>query len=120
MEVVVDLVGRTLSLRDPDDLQRFNVRAVGLPDSSGPDNVALAEVLGADHAGTVSATGDVFITPDAVRALAAQALGHVDEQWEAGFRSMLEYAASKGWVTDDGSVQAHVEWGQAPVRQGGN
>ena len=26
------------------------------------------------------------------------------------FAGMLEYAAKKGWTTDDGSIRAHVEW----------
>ena len=30
--------------------------------------------------------------------------------WEAGFAAMLEHAATTGWIAEDGSIRAHVEW----------
>ena len=41
--------------------------------------------------------------------LRASASG-VDENWERSFQQMLDFAGTKGWLTDDGgAVLAHIE-----------
>lgn len=115
MELVVDLATAVVTLRDPEVFTAFAVRA--LPgqagDGAGTDALgALAAALSVHDAGWVDQAGNVFVPPDAVRSLAAAALsgGTVDTDWDAGFRAMVEHAATKGWIADDGSIQAHVEW----------
>ena len=122
MEVVVDLGTAGVALRQPEDMAHFAVRAVS-PDrdrASGRSTAALdalAAALG-DHAlGRLDADGTVFIPPDKVRALAERAASDagrpLSAEWEANFASMLEFAASKGWIASDGAVAAHIEWSDA-------
>jgi hypothetical protein len=49
----------------------------------------------------------VAVSPEAVRGLAGDAA--TSPGWEAGFRAMLAYAESKGWIVG-GAIRAHVEW----------
>lgn len=101
MIVVVDLEEERVSLADPADLSRFHVQVVG-----GWDEGAADLLLGG--VGRVASVEQAWIDVRAVRALAGDA---VDDEWEAGFVAMLEYAGSKGWLSEDGSeIQAHVEW----------
>jgi hypothetical protein len=118
MEVVVDLSTGTLALRDRDDVKVFAVRAI--PDSPGDGTEngalgALAAALSLRDAGTVAPEGDAFIAPGAVRALAEEAAASegqaLDPGWESGFAAMVEYAATKGWMGANGTIQAHIEWG---------
>jgi hypothetical protein len=95
----VDLAAQppAVTLTDPADCERFSVRR------TGPG--ALAEAL--EGAGVGRMDGDdALVEVDAVRRLAA---GRVDEAWEGRFAAMLDYAATKGWLTDDGrAIRAHV------------
>src|SRR5664279_3623825 len=118
MELVVDLSTKEVTLRDSDDLKRFSVRA--FPQMAGDgdrddDLGALDAALGIQDAGTVDPGGDVIISAAVIRRLAEVAAATrgatLDVRWDAGFASMLDYAASKGWMTDDGALRAHVEWG---------
>jgi hypothetical protein len=124
MEVVVDLGTAGVALHQPDDLQRFAVRAVShRTDDGAVEGQAttaldsLAAALREHDIGRVDPDGTVFIPPDAVRALAAQAASNVGGQlpaeWETNFASMLEFAASKGWIAGDGAMAAHIEWSDA-------
>jgi hypothetical protein len=92
MHLVVDLSTGAVGLRDGDDMGRFSLQV--LPGEPGD--------------------GDVLVPADAVRRLAGEAAAaqgrSLGDQWESGFAGMLEYAAKKGWTTDDGSIRAHVEW----------
>jgi hypothetical protein len=132
MEIVVDLDASTAVLAAPNDFARFAVRVVRpaagpVPEAGEPRGVAprvvpgsapgvmpgladrerLAEVVASTGVGAVGGTGDVFVRPEAVRALAD---GSAGEAWASGFAAMCEYAASKGWVDGAGRIQAHVEW----------
>jgi hypothetical protein len=114
MEVVVDLTTKEISVRDSQDLGRFSVRAVLPPGRGGPhgDLGAVAEVLAAHGAGRPDPSGDLLVDPAAVRAMAHEGSSGAapDAGWDAGFASMLDHAASKGWVSEDGWIRAHVEW----------
>jgi hypothetical protein len=33
-----------------------------------------------------------------------------DPAWREGLEKMFEYAASHGWLDENGAVRAHVEW----------
>ncbi|HVX20274.1 MAG TPA: hypothetical protein VHB02_02890 [Acidimicrobiales bacterium] len=106
MELVVDLQAGTVDLTDPDDFAHFAVRVSGPAEPAGGAD-RLAAVLADTEVGRLEGGADAFILPDAVRSLAA---GRAGEGWEDGFAGMCRYAATKGWVADDGGIQAHVEW----------
>jgi hypothetical protein len=53
-----------------------------------------------------------YIDPETLRS-AAQDAGAAAESWNAEFEAMVKYAASKGWVREDGWIRAHVEQGPA-------
>ena len=78
----------------------------------GPDvfdrfDVVATETADLTRLGVVADDGaHVFIAPDTVRELAGDA---VTAEWEERFSGMLGYAASKGWLDDDGRIRAHVE-----------
>ncbi len=108
----MDLYESTAELVAPDDVAHFAVRVVTsagavAPDGPSGDADRLAAVVASTGVGAVGGTGDVFVRPEAVRALAGTAAG---EEWGAAFAKMCEYAVSKGWVDDAGRIQAHVEW----------
>jgi hypothetical protein len=88
-----------VALEDPEDCTAFSVRARG-------DRGGLAGAL--ESAGVGRMDGDeALIQVDAVQHLAA---GRVGPGWEGELAAMLDYAATKGWVADDGrSIRAHVE-----------
>jgi hypothetical protein len=110
MIVRLDLPGghaATAVLADGADLSRFHVE-VRHPGDGPPLRSAVDACLRAADAGWVE--GDVaFVTVAALRRLAVDA-GVASPEWDAGFAKMLAYAASKGWLSDDGTaVQAHIE-----------
>ena len=106
MQVVVDMEAEpaTVALEDPADCGRFHVTARG-----GGDAGTLDAALRANAVGTVDGDGEAMVSIEAVRRLAT---GSVSAAWEGEFGAMLDYARSKGWLSDDGaSIRAHVEWG---------
>ncbi len=132
MDLVVDLVTGDVTVSEPADLRRFAVVGVSPADTAspggdtggasggasgaGPDAGALGALAGAlsiEDTGMVEPDGTVLIDPGALRRLA-----HLDHQlpdgWEAEFDSMLEHAATAGWIAADGSIKAHVEWKVGP------
>jgi hypothetical protein len=88
-----------VALEDPEDCKAFSVRVHG-------DRARLGGAL--ETAGVGRMDGDeALIDVDAVRRLAA---GRVGPGWDGDFAAMLEYAATKGWIADDGrAIRAHVE-----------
>jgi len=106
VQVVVDFEAdpATVAVEEPSDCGRFHVAVRGRADAG-----ALDEALRTNDAGVVDGDGEAMVRVDAVRHLVA---GSVDEAWEAAFAAMLDYARSKGWLSEDGaSIRAHVEWG---------
>jgi hypothetical protein len=93
LRVVFRINQSDVRLDEPDVFDRFDVVA------SGDADLGLLGVVAEDGA-------HVFVAPDAVRALAGDA---VTPAWEEGFAAMLGYAASKGWLDDAGQVRAHVQ-----------
>jgi hypothetical protein len=118
MELVVDLSTGGVMLREREDMRRFSVQALPLHPGDGPDAGALgalAAALSVHHAGTVGPDGHVLVPTAAVHRLAADAARgdgtSLDPRWEQEFIGMVEYAATKGWTSDDGALRARVEWG---------
>jgi hypothetical protein len=106
MYVDVDLESDpgAVALAEPADCTRFHVAVRGAGDAG-----TLDRVLRSNAAGAVDGDGEAMVRVDAVRRLAAGAVG---ESWEADFTAMLAYARSKGWLSEDGeAIRAHVEWG---------
>jgi hypothetical protein len=104
MHVTVDLnpTAPTVSLLEPDDCTCFDVVVHGSADRGELDRALVGTSVGR------VLDDDAYVTVDAVRRLAA---GSVAEGWEAAFVAMLDYARSRGWLSDDGrEIQAHVEW----------
>ena len=88
---------------------------LGGPDESDTtDEIALAAALAEAGIGRDVTTGDAMLPPGVLKALAADAAAadgyELDAGWDEGFAAMLAYAASEGWIDDDGAVRAHVEW----------
>jgi hypothetical protein len=118
MELVVDLSTAAVSLRDHNGMTRFAVLAIAEQPGDGERNGALgalAAALSVHDAGTVDPDGDVLVPPIALERLAEKAAilegSALGSDWGGRFTAMLEYAATRGWVADDGSIRAHVEWG---------
>ena len=118
MELVVDLATASIVLRDRNDLRRFSVVALPPQRGGGEENGdlgALAAALSLHGAGTVGPDGVVLVPADGVRRLAGDAATRerllLDPNWESGFVAMIDAAEAKGWVAEDGSIRAHVEWG---------
>lgn len=101
--MVIVVGNAAVRLDEPEDLNGFKVRVDAGDEASAAQ--ALASV------GRMADRETAWIRAGAVRALAHGRVGH---DWDDGFEAMLDYAASKGWLTDDRSeIQAHVEWPEA-------
>ena len=67
----------------------------------------LGRVLAGSGTGRIEGD-EALVSVVAIRKLAS---GSVPDTWEADFLAMLDYARSRGWVSDDGlDIRAHVEW----------
>src|ERR1700681_1042605 len=94
----------TVVLAEASDCTRFHVAVRGSGDAGTLDGA-----LRAGSGGTVDGDGEAVVDVAAVRRLAA---GSVGATWDDDFAAMLDYARSKGWLSDDGgAIRAHVEWG---------
>ncbi|HLF99807.1 MAG TPA: hypothetical protein VI916_05005 [Acidimicrobiia bacterium] len=89
-----------LRLAEPEDCRAFKVVVEAGTETQVMQ--ALAQV------GRMADRDTAWIRTDAVRSMAD---GRVDADWENEFAAMLAYAATKGWLDDDGTeIQAHIEW----------
>lgn len=50
----------------------------------------------------------VWVTREELAGLAGERAE--DPSWQEGLEKMFDYAASHGWLNEDGAVRAHVEW----------
>lgn len=98
MRIIVPASG-VPQLGAPADFKRFSI-AVD-PAASKHLPASLARV--ADYAGD---DDHAWVRPDAVRALSSMA---GQPEWDAGFRAMIDYAASHGWTDGNGRIRAHIE-----------
>jgi len=106
MQVVVDMNNgpATVALEEPANCGRFHVAVRGNGDAGEVD-----QALRNNAVGEIDGDGEALVHVDAVRRLAT---GSVGDTWEGDFTAMLDYARSKGWLSDDGAtIRAHLEWG---------
>lgn len=125
MRIVVDLSSGAVSLEEPSDMERFSVLVLPAAPGDPTDEAALGAVaaaLSVHDAGTVDRDGNASVPLDVVRRLADQATGDGavdgdgstrDPDWEARFVAMVDRARTRGWVTDEGAIRAHIEWGRS-------
>jgi len=81
-------------LEDADNFRAFKLVCA----SQRADSVdALAQVgrLDGEH---------VWVDPQWIKSNAP-----AGDEWQAGFRKMVDYAASAGWVDEAGNIRAHIE-----------
>jgi hypothetical protein len=109
MYVLVDLEAEppTAALNEREDCTRLHVEVRGATDDA-PGRTAVDRVLGDSGFGSVDGDGD-----DARLDLAHLRRAAGDGRppgWEADFDAMADYARSKGWLDDSGTVQAHLVW----------
>ena len=99
--MIVDITDSGVTLTDPDDLRRFHSHVpLGVTDD------AVDAVLARTGAGHRVGADQVAVNVTWLRASASG----VDENWERSFQQMLDFAGTKGWLTDDGgAVLAHIE-----------
>jgi hypothetical protein len=120
MELVVDLSTGGVELRHRDEMGKFSVQAQLHDDDDGEERGALgalAAALSVHDAGTVDPEGFVFVPAQVVRRLAGDAATQDHEnlgsEWDDAFAAMLEAADTRGWIADDGSIKAHIEWAKS-------
>ncbi len=103
MIVAVDLSATpaAIALEAPDDFQGFHVAVRG----GTPGDPRLDEAVARFGRGDGE---HVFVDVAALRGLAGERAA--DPAWQASLEGMLGYARSKGWLDDEGAIQAHVEW----------
>jgi hypothetical protein len=98
MEIRIDAT--TATLAEPDDFKAFRVVVKGdlAPDAYAAAVAPFGRIADADH---------VFVTVEGLKRLAGERAQ--DPQWNASLDGMLGYAASQGWLADDGAIRAHVD-----------
>jgi hypothetical protein len=91
-------------LVDPQDVTAFSVRCA--PDLDDTGLAASAERAGL---GELLDSGHVMVPVATIRRMAGDRVG---PGWEEDLAGMLDYAARKGWTSEDGTrVRAHIERG---------
>ena len=99
MIVNVDVDGNVSMTRDTGNFAKFCVAATPGVDIDG--------ALQRGEAGHLP-DEDARIRVDWLRAQAAGL--SLPASWYQGLEGMLQYAASKGWLHDDGTISAHIEF----------
>jgi hypothetical protein len=88
-------------LDDPDAFDGLKVQVRG-----ATSDAEIAAALGA--LGVLDANGeDVYLDREELARLAGPKA--TDEAWRSQFDAMVAYASTKGWVDQEGRIQAHVE-----------
>lgn len=89
-----------VTLLEPGEFKRLQV--------SAPEAVDVDHALQGSRAGRwETETGSARVSVDWLRNSVKAALR--DQAWIKDLDGMLEYASSKGWLHDDGTIAAHVE-----------
>jgi hypothetical protein len=100
MYVDVDTASGHTVVREADDLTSLSVRI-----GQAADHQAVALALG--PLGRVDGGAHAWLDVAELRAAAGRA---ADPTWLSEFEKMISYAASQGWVNEDGTaVRAHIE-----------
>jgi hypothetical protein len=89
----------TVSVEDAGDFKAFHVQ---VPQGWAAERIG-AELTGSG-AGRLGPDGPE-IWPDWVISTVAG-----DRQWCTEFTAMVAYAKTKGWVTEDSTIKAHIEY----------
>jgi hypothetical protein len=98
--MIIQLQEGGVTVAEADDCGRLHVTAA-------PD-LDVDAILRATGLGRVSATGEASLSVSGLRERAASASTVVD--WDSAWEAMIDYAATKGWVTPDRhEVMAHIE-----------
>ncbi len=88
-----------VTLEEPDDCGRFHL-------VSEIDPSLLPNALAQANVGSMEGDETAVINPEAI----VRAVGdRVGPDWGERFSAMVEYAETKGWITADGNIRAHVE-----------
>jgi len=88
--------GTGLTLVEPDDFNGFKLRLR----QTSERRPALPGITFVDD-------GNVLVAIDTVKGLAG---APASEAWAAGFRKMVDYAATRGWIDSAANaIRAHVE-----------
>lgn len=94
--------GQPARLSEVEDLRRFSVIVAASQDAVAALAEAVRDIIdfqGTDHA---------WVSVDWL----IEASGRSDSaEWQAGFKAMTDYAASKGWTrSDPAALRGHVVW----------
>ncbi|MGH9016876.1 MAG: hypothetical protein ACRDY1_03925 [Acidimicrobiales bacterium] len=101
VSVDLGLAPPAVTLAEAEDCGRFDVVVIG-PGDHGD----LARALTGAAVGTVEGD-EVLVDVAAVERLARRSVG---PGWDEEFAGMLDFARSKGWLTEEGAIRAHIEW----------
>jgi hypothetical protein len=120
MELVVDLDTSRVAVEQFDDLRSLSV---AIQTEEHGDDISeeaigiLSAIFSTGEVGTVGPSGDTFIRPEVLRRLASDAAARrgksIGSEWDDEFAAMVAYASSKGWISEDGSIQAHIKWSES-------
>ncbi|HEY3632647.1 MAG TPA: hypothetical protein VGL21_17210 [Jatrophihabitantaceae bacterium] len=97
----VEVRGTKVQVRDPDNCRALDVRV------SAADRASLDTALRASGLGAWTGGPEADLNVAELRAAAAR--GPVGADWPQRWDAMLDYAATKDWLTADGEhVRAHL------------
>lgn len=91
-----------ITLLEPLVFNRLDV----LVDPQPPEQLELAIA----RVGSRDGANHVWLSPSVLRFLSSEA---GSAEWDAKFDGMIRYAASKGWLDEQGRVRAHLTFGEA-------
>jgi hypothetical protein len=99
--VYIEIQGDRAEVRDADNCRSLDVRV------PAGDRTQVDAALRAAGLGRWDGRAEAELAVDALRAAAAGSDVGVD--WHGRWDAMVDYAQSKGWVTDDGTrLRAHL------------
>jgi len=108
MELIVDLEGIVITLKESHNLDHFSV-SISEPITATPSSHAhrFADVVAARHLGVVEEHGDLAVNTEILRFLAA---GEVEDAWGEKLDVMLQEAGKAGRIDPEGRLRTHVVW----------
>lgn len=98
--MILQVAEEGLHLEQPKDLNSYSVQV----DDSNRSKESVIDL----HPELLSIEPSrVAVAQEVLQSLAGN-LAH-DKEWLSGFEGMVEYASSKGWVTEAGEIIGHIE-----------